>query len=153
MEMERVAFREAIKIVAEKSGVPLPQIVEDSRFVAKRLEIDDVLQLNKWALEWWEQQLTEGGAEVGTAREYLTRRELTDETRKTFRLGFSPDSWDALSSYLKRQGASSFQIERSGLVVTKEEGGSYDRFRGRLMFPVMDVQGRPIAFGGRALKA
>ncbi len=153
MEMERVAFPEAIKIVAEKSGVPLPQIVEDSRFVAKRQEIDDVLQLNKWALDWWEQQLTEGGAEVRIAREYLSRRELTDETRSTFRLGYSPDSWDALSSYLKRQGASSFQIERSGLVVIKEEGGSYDRFRGRLMFPVMDVQGRPIAFGGRALKA
>ena len=153
MEMERVAFPEAVKIVAEKTGVPLPQIVEDSRFIAKRREIDDVLQLNKWALEWWEQQLTEGGAEVRIARDYLSRRELTDETRTTFRLGYSPDSWDALSSYLKRQGASSFQIEHSGLVVTKEEGGSYDRFRGRLMFPVMDVQGRPIAFGGRALKA
>ena len=153
MEMERVAFPEAIKLVAEKSGVPLPQIVEDSRFVAKRQEIDDVLQLNKWALEWWEQQLTQGGADVRFAREYLNRREITDETRNTFRLGYSPDSWDALSSHLKRQGASSFQIERSGLVVTKEEGGSYDRFRGRLMFPVMDMQGRPIAFGGRALKA
>src|SRR4030095_2048813 len=96
MEMERVAFPEAIKLVAEKSGVPLPQIVEDSRFMAKRQEIDDVLQLNKWALEWWEQQLTQGGAEVRFAREYLNRREITDETRITFRLGYSPDSWDAL---------------------------------------------------------
>ena len=82
----------------------------------------------------------------------LKRREITDETRKTFRLGYAPDSWDALSIHLRQKGATQEQIERSGLVVKKEEGGSYDRFRGRLIFPVMDIQGKPIAFGGRTLK-
>ncbi|MBA3514046.1 MAG: DNA primase [Pyrinomonadaceae bacterium] len=152
MEMERVAFPEAIKIVAEKSGVPLPKLVDDSRFEARRQEVDEVVELNKWALEWWEQQLEHGGAESGIGRDYLAQREITDETRKTFRLGHAPDSWDALSSHLRQKGASQLQIERSGLVVKKEEGGSYDRFRGRLIFPVMDIQGRPIAFGGRTLK-
>ena len=152
MEIERVAFPEAIKIIAEKSGVPLPKLIDDSRFEAKRQESDEVIQLNKWALEWWEQQLDGNNTEARAAREYLTQREITNETLKTFRLGFAPDSWDALSSYLKRKGATQLQIERSGLVVKKEEGGYYDRFRGRLMFPVMDVQGRPIAFGGRTLK-
>ncbi|CAN5431557.1 DNA primase [soil metagenome] len=152
MEMERVAFPEAIKIVAEKSGVPLPKLVDDSRFEARRQEVDEVIELNKWALEWWEQQLEHGGAESGIGRDYLAQREITDETRKTFRLGHAPDSWDALSSHLRQKGASQLQIERSGLVVKKEEGGSYDRFRGRLIFPVMDIQGRPIAFGGRTLK-
>lgn len=150
MEMERVSFPEAIKIVAEKSGVPLPKLIDDSRFEARRSEIEDVIQLNKWALEWWEQQLQENEGRI--ARNYLIQREITDETQKTFRIGYAPDSWEALSGYLRQKGASQFQIEQSGLVVKKEEGGSYDRFRARLMFPVMDVQGRPIAFGGRALK-
>ncbi len=151
MEMERVSFPEAIKLVAEKSGVPLPKLVDDSRFEARRNEADAVIELNKWALEWWEQQLELGG-EARIARDYLLRREITDETRKTFRLGYAPDSWDALSIYLRQKGASQDQIERSGLVVKKEEGGSYDRFRGRLIFPVMDIQGKPIAFGGRTLR-
>ena len=151
MEMERVTFPEAIKIVADKSGVPLPKLVEDSRFETRRQESDDVIQLNKWALEWWEQQLEQPG-EASIARDYLSQREITDETRTTFRLGYAPDSWEALSAQLKRKGATPLQIERSGLVVKKEEGGSYDRFRGRLIFPVLDIQGRPIAFGARTLK-
>ena len=152
MEMERVSFPEAIKLVAEKSGVPLPKLIDDSRFEAKRHEADDVIQLNKWALEFWEQQLESSG-EAGIARDYLLRREITDETRKTFRLGYAPDSWDALSTYLRQKGAAQEQIDRSGLVAKKEETGrNYDRFRGRLIVPVMDIQGKPIAFGGRTLK-
>jgi DNA primase len=151
MEMERVSFPDAIKLVAEKSGVPLPRLIDDSRFEARRNEADEVIELNKWALEWWEQQLESGG-EARIARDYLLRREITEETTKIFRLGYAPDSWDALSIYLRQKGASQEQIERSGLVVKKEEGGSYDRFRGRLIFPVMDLQGKPIAFGGRTLK-
>ena len=151
MEIERVAFPEAIKIVADKIGMPLPKLVDDGRFEAKRQEADDVIQLNAWALQWWEQQF-ESSAEARIAREYLQKREITDETRKTFRLGYGPDSWDALSLHLRQKGASQAQIDRSGLVVKKEESGSYDRFRGRLIFPVIDIQGRPIAFGGRTLK-
>ena len=151
MEIERVAFPEAIKIVAEKIGMPLPKLIDDSRFEARRQESDEVVQLNSWALDWWQKQL-ESSAEGRIAREYLTQREITDETQKTFRLGYAPDSWDALSSYLRQKGATQQQIERSGLVVKKEEGGSYDRFRGRLVFPVFDNQGRPIAFGARTLK-
>jgi DNA primase len=151
MEMERVSFPEAIKLVAEKSGVPLPKLVDDSRFEARRQESDQVIELNKWALEWWEQQLV-SSAEGRIARDYLKRREITDETRQTFRLAYAPDSWDALSIHLRQKGATQEQIEKSGLVVKKDEGGSYDRFRGRLIVPVMDMQGRPIAFGGRTLK-
>ena len=152
MEMERVSFPEAIKLVADKTGVPLPKMEMDSRFEARRSEIDDVIELNRWALEWWEQQLEHGGRDSQTAREYLSQREISDETSKTFRLGFAPDSWEALSSHLRQKGATQMQIDRSGLVVKKDEGGSYDRFRGRLMFPVLDIQGKPIAFGGRTLK-
>lgn len=151
MEMERVTFPESIKIVAEKAGVPLPVMVDDGKFDERRKEADDVIELNTWALEFWEAQLSDGGADARRAREYLKTRELTDETRTLFRLGYAPDSWDALSSHLKTRGASDVQLERSGLVVKKDAGGYYDRFRGRLIFPVMDAQGRTVAFGGRIL--
>ncbi|HVF48980.1 MAG TPA: DNA primase [Pyrinomonadaceae bacterium] len=153
MEMERVSFPEAIKIVAEKTGVALPVLEEDKRFESRKREADEVIQLNAWALEWWEAQLAEGGAEASAAREYVEGRGITEETRKVFRLGFAPNSWDGLSSHLKQRGASLGEIERSGLVVKKETGGFYDRFRGRVIFPVLDTQGRPIAFGARAMRA
>jgi DNA primase len=152
MEIERVGFPEAIRIVADKIGMPLPKMIDDSRFEARRQESDEIIQLNSWAMEWWQQQLASSN-EARIARDYLVQRELSEETVKSFRLGYAPDSWEALSIYLRQKGATQQEIERSGLVVKKEEGtGSYDRFRGRLMFPILDVQGRPIAFGGRTLK-
>ena len=153
MEMERVTFPEAVRIVAGKAGVPLPALEEDGKFEARRREADDVVQLNSWALEWWERQFEEGGGEAQAAREYVEGRGITEETCKTFRLGFAPHSWDGLITHLKSRGASTTQIERSGLVVKKEAGGFYDRFRARVIFPVFDAQGRPVAFGARAIRA
>jgi DNA primase len=150
MELENVSFPESVRIVAEKFGVPLPVMQEDQKFEARRKEADEIVQLNSWALEWWEQQY-EQSQDARAAREYVEGRGITEETRKTFRLGYAPDSWDALSSHLKRKGATPAQIERSGLVVKKDAGGSYDRFRGRLIFPVLDAQGRAVAFGARVL--
>ena len=153
MELERVSFPEAVRIVAEKAGVQMPAMEEDKRFEARRREADTVIELNAWALEWWEQQLQEGdGSQLRAVREYIEGRAISEETQRTFRLGYAPDSWDALGSYLKKKGATAGDIERSGLVVRKEQGGFYDRFRGRLLFPVMDAQGRPVAFGARAIK-
>jgi DNA primase len=151
MEIERVSFPEAIKIVAEKVNMPLPEMQDDKRFESRRKEADEVVELNSWALEWWEGQLGEGSAEARAARDYVEGRGITHETRKTFRLGYAPDSWDGLGSYLKRKGATAAQIERSGLVVKKDAGGFYDRFRGRVIFPVLDAQGRAVAFGGRVM--
>lgn len=153
MEIERVSFPEAVKLVAEKANVPLPAMENDQKFEARRKEADEIIELNSWALEWWEAQLEGGDAGARSAREYLAKREINDETRRAFRLGYAPDSWDGLSSHLKSRGATIAQIERSGLVVNKEAGGSYDRFRGRLIFPVLDAQGRAVAFGGRTLSA
>lgn len=153
MEMERVSFPEAIRIVAEKAGVSLPVMVEDKKFEDRRKEADEVIQLNSWALEFWEGQFKDEGAEGRAAREYVEGRAITDETRRVFRLGYAPNSWDALGNHLKSKGASTGQIERSGLVVKKDAGGYYDRFRGRLIFPVLDAQGRPVAFGARAMRA
>ena len=76
--------------------MPLPVMEEDKRFEARRKDADEVIELNGWALEWWEQQLAGGGAEAKAAREYVEGRGISEETRKVFRLGFAPDSWDGL---------------------------------------------------------
>ncbi|HEX7176690.1 MAG TPA: DNA primase [Pyrinomonadaceae bacterium] len=153
MEMERVSFPEAVRIVAEKSGMPLPKMEGEGKFEARRQEADAVVELNAWALEWWEQQFGGDNEEARFAREYVEGRGITEETRRAFRLGYAPNSWDALSSHLRRKGASAADIEGSGLVVKKDAGGSYDRFRGRVIFPVLDAQGRAVAFGARAIRA
>jgi DNA primase len=150
MEVEGTSFPEAVKTVAEKSGVALP-VVENTRELEERdRHRADLSQLNQWATEFFEQNLTES-SEGRRGLAYLEQRGVTEATRKLFKLGYAPNSWDALSGYLKAKGASVSQIERSGLVSLKEQGGFYDRFRGRLMFPICDAQGRVVAFGGRIL--
>lgn len=158
MEMERLSFPEAVKLVAEKSGVPLPEMESDGKSdeqrradEARRQATESVLELNTLALEWWEAQLQAETPEARAAREYVAKRGISDETRAVFRLGFAPDRWDGLLNHLKSRGASEKQIETSGLVVKKDTGGVYDRFRGRLIFPVLDVRGRAVAFGGRTM--
>lgn len=159
MEMEGLNFPEAIKRVAEMSGVPLPEPVDDEQFKrskkkkeAQKLISDEVIQLNSWALEFWERELSESYAEAEKAREYLANRGISEETQKTFRIGYAPDTWDALMNLLKEKGADDKLIEISGLVsINEEKKRVYDRFRGRIIFPVLDVNGRPIAFGARIL--
>src|SRR5262245_34356671 len=151
MEIEGCSFPEAIRIVADKTGVTVPADTDNSREYEEREGQRAALtQLNQWATEFFEQNLIET-PEGRRAIEYLNARGLSDETRKTFRLGYAPNSYDAMGGYLCSRGASKTQIERSGLVALRESGGFYDRFRSRLMFPICDTQGRIIAFGGRVL--
>ncbi|MBS1786743.1 MAG: DNA primase [Acidobacteria bacterium] len=151
MEIEGAPFPEAVKTVAEKCGIAVPVVADDQRNYEERdRQRADLLQLNTWATEFFEQTLTET-AEGRRGLAYLEGRGITEATRKQFRLGYAPNSWDAMSSFLRSRGASTAQIERSGLVTLKEAGGFYDRFRGRLMFPICDTQGRMVAFGGRII--
>ncbi|HQU83696.1 MAG TPA: DNA primase [Pyrinomonadaceae bacterium] len=159
MELEGLNFPEAIKRAAEISGVQLPEPIDDKNYERNKKRkqeqkavADQVVELNKYALEFWENQLQENNAHAREAREYLEKREISIETIKKFRIGYSPDSWDALMSVLKEKGADEKLIELSGLVsVNEEKKRIYDRFRGRVMFPVLNVDGNPIAFGARIL--
>lgn len=158
MEIEGLSFPEAIKRVAEIAGVPLPEPIDDKKYEQnkKRKEerkklADEVIELNKYALEFWENNLQTNDGKA--AREYLAKREISDEIIKKFRIGYAPDSWDALLSLLKEKGADEKLIEVSGLVsINEEKKRIYDRFRGRVMFPVLNVDGNPIAFGARILQ-
>lgn len=159
MEMEGLSFPEAIQRVAEMSGVALPEPVDDKQFAQskKRKEekkkiADEVIELNRIALEFWEVSLQEKNAKAKAAREYLESRGITEEILKEFRIGFSPDSWDSLLNHLKEKGTDEKLIEQSGLVsINEEKDRIFDRFRGRIMFPVLDINGDPVAFGARAM--
>nr|HQU93952.1 DNA primase [Pyrinomonadaceae bacterium] len=106
----------------------------------------------KIALEFWEGELQSKDKKAKAAREYLEQRGISEEIQKQFRIGFSPDSWQALHDHLLEKGADEKIIELSGLVsVNEEKDRVFDRFRGRIMFPVLDVNGNPIAFGARAM--
>lgn len=159
MDIEGLNFPEAVKRVAEISGVMLPEPVDDAsyeRSKKKREETkkiaDQIIELNQSALEFWEAELQKKNAKATAAREYLASRGISDEIQKTFHIGFSPDKWDALLSHLRKKGADDKLIEQSGLVsINEEKERVFDRFRGRIMFPVHDVNGKPIAFGARAM--
>jgi DNA primase len=159
MEMEGLNFPEAIQRVAEMSGVPLPEPIDDKQYEKnkKRKEekkqlSDQVIELNKLALDFWEAELQAKNPKAKAAREYLESRGISDKIQKQFHVGFSPDSWDSLLNHLKEKGVDEKLIEQSGLVsVNEERDRVFDRFRGRIMFPVLDVNGNAIAFGARAM--
>jgi DNA primase len=159
MEMEGLNFPEAIKRVAEISGVMLPEPVDDAgyeRTKKKREEkkqlAEQIIELNQVALEYWEAELQKKNAKAKAARGYLKQRGIADEIQKQFRIGFSSDSWDSLLGVLRDFGANEELIVQSGLVsVNEDKERTFDRFRGRIMFPVLDMNGRPVAFGARAL--
>ena len=159
MEMEGLSFPEAVERVAEISGVPLPERVDDRQFQQskKRREekkqlSEQVVELNKIALDFWEGELQSKDKNAKAARKYLEERGISEEIQKQFHIGFSPDSWDSLLNYLKEKDAHEKLIEQSGLVsVNEEKERVFDRFRGRIMFPVLDVNGQPVAFGARAM--
>lgn len=159
MEMEGLNFPEAVRRVAEMSGVMLPEPVDDASYERgkkqreeKKQLADQVIELNQVALEFWENELQGKSAKAKAAREYLSARGISDEIQKQFRIGYSPDSWDALLGVLRDFGADEKLISQSGLVsVNEEKERVFDRFRARIMFPVLDVNGRPVAFGARSV--
>src|SRR5438552_9958641 len=149
MEIERVSFFEALKILAERNGIPIPKRAEysdpDSKLRSALIDMHEI------AARLFQSNLT--AAQGAEARAYLAKRGLGDEQIEEFGLGFSDNSWEQLYRRLEQERFPPDQLERSGLVGRRQEsGGFYDRFRGRLMFPIHNEAGKVIGFGGRALK-
>lgn len=159
METQGMPFPEAVEEVANKTGVPLPEPVDDKTYQKRKEKneqkkklADKIIELNQIALEYWEEHLNDDNPHSKKALEYLKKRELDEETIKTFRIGFAPDSWDSILNLLKVKGFEEKLIRESGLVsINEEKDRIYDRFRGRIIFPVLDINGSPIAFGARTL--
>ncbi|MGO4449206.1 DNA primase [Phyllobacterium sp. TAF24] len=147
-ELEGLSFPEAVQRVADMAGIPMPaRDAEMEIREAKRATLYDVMDM---ATKFFEEQLQ--SAAGAKARAYLRDRGLSATTQHAYRLGYSPESRNALKEHLALKGATREQIEACGLVVYGDDKPvSYDRFRDRIMFPIEDLRGRVIAFGGRAL--
>ena len=147
MKWENVTFFEALKELALRAGVKLARVdFEDKEWIKK----EQILKMNYLASEFYQYLLlqTSFGKK---ALAYLTNRKLSEKVIKSFGLGYAPASWDSLLQFLKKKGFPLPEIYEAGLVVKSEGGHYYDRFRGRIIFPIMDVKGNVIGFSGRAL--
>ena len=149
MKKEGVDFAQALRLLANKAGVPLVAQVTPQR-QAQNKERERLFEVNEAAAEYYHHVLLNTSvAEI--AMNYVTRRGLSPETIKTFQLGFSPEGWDTLKRYLKGKGYEEAELLAAGLLVERDDKNSYDRFRNRLMFPIRNIQGNVLGFGGRAL--
>lgn len=149
MEYENFTFVEAVKYLAERSGIDLPN-EETSSEVRREADLKTRLyEINKVAANYFYFQLkTEQGQK---AYEYLKNRELTDETIKQFGLGYSNIYSDDLYRYLKKKGYDDNILNKTGLFTYDEKRGTHDKFWNRVMFPILDVHNKVIAFGGRVM--
>lgn len=149
MEYENYTFQEALKYLADKAGVELPE-TEYSAQAKERADLKAILlEINKIAAQYFYVQLKSSKGEAGLS--YLKRRELSDDTIKTFGLGYSNKYSDDLYRYLKERGYKDEMIAKAGLISIDERHGAHDKFWNRVMFPIMDVNSRVIGFGGRVM--
>ena len=146
-KIEGISFVEAVQTLAERSNIQLPTL-ENNRDSAKEELKAKVYKVNEFTAQFYHENLYKPESKI--AQEYIKKRKLTNETLKSFRLGFS-GKFDELYRALKKEGFNDPEILESGLVNRNDNGRYIDRYRNRLMFPICDTRGRVIAFGGRVL--
>ncbi len=147
MRHERLEFPEAVELLARKTGVILPEIHDSSN--ANASISSQLYKINELAALFYENNLYTPLASA--ARKYLIGRGIKEETAKLFRLGLSLDKWDGLINYLRAKNAPLSLMEKAGLILAKEGGGYYDRFRNRIIFPIFDIKAKVAGFGARVL--
>lgn len=147
---ENVDFGEALRILAQKAGVELrPRSEQES---AEGQQRDKLREINEAAARYFHRLLRdESESQAEIARTYLNKRGLNEETINKFQLGYALDSWQALSDYLMGRGYQRDDLLAAGLIIKRDDGRHYDRFRNRLIIPIRDAQGRVVGFGGRTL--
>ena len=149
MEYENYTFGEALKHLADRAGVELPQIEYSKEVREKAQERAELLEINKQAAQYFYYQLrTEKSAQ---GYQYLTGRGLSEETMRKFGLGYSDKFGGGLYQFLKSKGYGDDRLRESGLFNVDERHGMYDKFWNRVIFPIMDVNNRVIGFGGRVM--
>jgi len=147
---ENISFPEAVTRLAERAQIPMPESDSPGAQQSKHLK-DRLLQLHEAITARWQHCLAhEPAGQV--ARDYLHKRGVHPDAVTLFRIGAAPDAWDDTVNWAKAKGFEPALVEQAGLIIKRDNGGHYDRFRGRLMFPICDEQGRVIAFSGRVLQ-
>ena len=146
-KIEGISFVEAVQTLAERSNIQLPTLQNSADSYKEELK-SKVYKVNEFTAQFYHENLYKPEAKI--AQEYIKKRKLTNNTLKSFRIGFS-GKFDELYRELKKQGFEDTEILESGLVNKNDNGKYIDRYRNRLMFPICDARGRVIAFGGRVL--
>lgn len=148
MKIENISFPEAARMLGRRYGVVVPEAGGGERASS---ELDALYRALEDAADFYHRLLL--GQRAGSpVLEYLKKRRVTDEMIKAFRLGWAPDSWDALHSHLKSRGIDDKVAEKAGLIKVSSRGNYIDRFRARLIFPITNPGGRVIGFGGRIIE-
>jgi len=149
-EYENIGFMDAVRRLAERAHIPLEWEKDAAGQPVRHLK-DTLLQIHEQITLRWQHALANDAAGQ-IAREYLAKRGVSEEAVKLFRLGCAPDKWDDTVNWAKSKGYDLALVEQAGLILRKEGTDHYyDRFRGRLIFPICDEQGRVIGFSGRVL--
>ncbi len=147
MKQEKKDFREVVEMLAERVGVEIPKDKYANPETTERTAL--FFKAHALAADYYHETLV-GGGEAEKARRYLKERGVSEQATRTFKIGYSLDSWDGLYRTLKNKIPDAI-LEKTGLVIARKEGGFYDRFRQRLIFPIVDSKGVCIAFGARVL--
>jgi DNA primase len=153
MELEKFTYPEALKWLAKKYGIEVEETVESTENREEENHRESLMIVSGYAAKYFHESLleTEEGKSIGLS--YFQERGFTNDTIKKFELGYSPDQWEAFTSQALKEGYQQQFLEESGLSVKRDNGSLYDRYRGRVMFPIHSFTGRVIAFGGRTLKS
>jgi DNA primase len=151
MKQRGLTFPEAVKTLAERSGIAIPQGRQSKEQKRRHRERDAIRELNEVARGLYRKTF-QRDARGQAARDYLAKRGFHQEVLDTFQIGFAPAGWDNLTRYFQRRGVSLEMAAKAGLIARRRNGeGYYDRFRERILFPIRDQRGHVIGFGGRVL--
>jgi DNA primase len=149
MKINHMTFPEAVRHLAGKLGVPLPSWEFTPEEKSRQDLRESLHRVNKLAADYYVKTLRSAAGSTG--RGYLDKRMIKPEIIETFQLGYAPEGWRNLRDHLQREKVPLKHGEQAGLLVSRKDGDYYDRFRGRLMFPIEDINGNVIAFGGRII--
>lgn len=148
MKVENATFGEAVEMLARRAHMEMPQALDDKQYQQTKQKKQAIAQMNKLAAQYYFDTLH--SAQGAAALAYLKKRGVEEPVIRRFGLGYAPDSWDGVTGLLKKNGFAESLIRESGLVSVKDNR-MYDTFRGRVMFPIINVFGEVIAFGGRVM--
>lgn len=153
MEHEQLSYNEALRWLAKKYNIEIKEREMTAEELAQASERESMLALNEFALQFFERTLCDSAEGQAIGMSYFRNRGLTDAAIKRFRLGYAPEQRDALASEAQNKGYSAELLAATGLCSRSDRGSLYDRFRGRVLFPVFTLSGKVVAFGGRTLKS
>jgi DNA primase len=148
MQKEQLSFPETLAMLAERAGIELPK-QGSSKVVFSSDNKRQLMETMQWVMDQYRQALRDSANKL--AYQYFIDRGLTEDSIQRFKLGFAPDSWNYLTERFQKLGKPLSLLDQVGVLSSSERGTQYDRFRGRVIFPIFDPQGRPVSLGGRIL--